>query len=152
MWATFGTASENTRGRITSCQHVSYHDVELPLGFSFLKYSPHPKSPFLFLQRFLTFFNSVPNQNNACLRLIFILAYFSMLTSWMVNLARKREWKLASDILLTESFLSESFLTVFSQVEIPLKTAMIWLGYQEMITILMELLRAGRLGGMGPAP
>ena len=33
----------------------------------------------------------------------------------MVNVARKREWKLASDILLTESF-----LTVFSQVEIPL--------------------------------
>ena len=38
----------------------------------------------------------------------------------MVNVARKREWKLASDILLTESFLSESFFTVFSQVEIPL--------------------------------
>ena len=40
----------------------------------------------------------------------------------MVNVARKREWKLASDILLTESFLSENFLTVFSQVEIPLKS------------------------------
>ena len=38
----------------------------------------------------------------------------------MVNVARKREWKLASDIFLTESFLSESFLTIFSQVEIPL--------------------------------
>ena len=34
--------------------------------------------------------------------------------------ARKREWKSASDIFLTESFLSESFLTLFSQVEIPL--------------------------------
>ena len=52
----------------------------------------------------------------------------------MVNVARKREWKLASDILLTESFLSESFLTVFSQVEIPLNTR--WMGTKSITYVI----------------
>ena len=59
--------------------------------------------------------------NNACHRFIFVLVYFSMFTLWIVCGARKREWKLASDIFLTESLLTGSFLMVFSQVEILLK-------------------------------
>ena len=102
--------------------HVSYQGVELPFGLSFLEYSPHPNLLSFFFSASLRFLIRclAKTSNNACLRLIFIPAYFSMFTSSMVNLARKREWKLASDILLTESFLSECFLMVFSQVEIPL--------------------------------